>query len=141
MKINFTQEHFDRLQHLLLAMLLENDTISTKLGGELNVVELLHTTTINTLNSIRQALGKHIENLENKDEWVADDANQESLERAKMQKELVNLIIGYKRYSMEVEENKRKKAALKAELEALRESQKTPEDKIEELEEEIASLG
>lgn len=139
-KINFTQDHFAQMQHLLLGMLMSNTTITTKLGGELNVVELLHTTTINTLNSIRLSLSKHIENLESKDEWIADNASQEALDKAKAQKELVNLIIGYKRYMLEREETKRKKAALEAKLAELKESQKTPEDKIKELETELAGL-
>lgn len=139
-KINFTQDHFAQMQHLLLGMLMSNTTITTKLGGELNVVELLHTTTINTLNSIRLSLSKHIENLESKDEWIADNASQEALDKAKAQKELVNLIIGYKRYMLEREETKKKKAALEAKLAELKESQKTPEDKIKELEAELAGL-
>lgn len=139
-KINFTQDHFAQMQHLLLGMLMSNTTITTKLGGELNVVELLHTTTINTLNSIRLSLSKHIENLESKDEWIADNASQEALDKAKAQKELVNLIIGYKRYMLERKETKRKKAALEAKLAELKESQKTPEDKIKELEAELAGL-
>lgn len=139
-KINFTQDHFAQMQHLLLGMLMSNTTVTTKLGGELNVVELLHTTTINTLNSIRLSLAKHIENLESKDEWIADNASQEALDKAKAQKELVNLIIGYKRYMLEREETKRKKAALEAKLAELKESQKTPEDKIKELETELAGL-
>ena len=139
-KINFTQDHFAKMQHLLLGMLMSNSTVTTELGGELNVVELLHTTTINTLNSIRLSLAKHIENLESKDEWIADNANQEDLDKAKAQKELVNLIIGYKRYMLEREETKRKRAALEAKLAELKESQKTPEDKIKELETELAGL-
>lgn len=139
-KINFTQNHFAQMQRLLLDMLMSNTTVTTKLGGELNVVELLHTTTINTLNSIRLSLAKHIENLESKDEWIADNANQEALDKAKAQKELVNLIIGYKRYMLEMEETKRKRVALEAKLAELKESQKTPEDKIKELEIELAGL-
>lgn len=139
-KINFTQDHFAQMQHLLLRMLMSNATITTKLGGELNVVELLHTTTINTLNSIRLSLAKHIENLENNDEWLADNASQEALDKAKAQKELVNLIIGYKRFILEKEEIKKKKAILETKLAELRESQKTPEDKVKELETELAGL-
>ena len=56
---------------LLMGMLLNNETINNKLGQPLNVVELLHTTSINGLNSIRLNLAKQIENLENADERVA----------------------------------------------------------------------
>lgn len=140
MKINFTQEHYAQMQQLLLRMLISNSTVTTRLGSELNVVELLHTTTIGTLNSIRLHLSKYIEDLENKDEWIADSRSQLALEEAKAKKELVNLIIGYKRLLIEREETKKKKAEIEAKLTELRESQKTPEDKIKELEAELAGL-
>lgn len=92
MKINFTQEHFQRMQQLLLGMLLNNETVSNKLGQPLNAVELLHTTSIQGLNSIRLSLAKQIENLENQDEWVASPVTQNKLESLKVSKELVNLI-------------------------------------------------
>ena len=46
-KINFTKEHFDKMCSLLLTMLLNNNIVNSKLGTPINVVELLHTTTIN----------------------------------------------------------------------------------------------
>ncbi len=104
-------------------------------------VELLHTTTINSLNSIRLALSNKIKQLESQDEWVASDSTAKQLDTAKEQKELVNLVIGYKRYRMEVEENAQKKAELTAKLKALKESQKSPEDKIKELEAELSAMG
>ena len=51
-KINFTTEHFEKLCRLALNMLMSNDVVFTKLGVALNVGELIHTTTINTLNDI-----------------------------------------------------------------------------------------
>ena len=121
-------------------MLLRNEIISSKLGTPINVVELLHTTTINSLNNIRLALSNKIKQLESQDEWVASDSNARQLDTAKEQKELVNLVIGYKRYKMEVEENAQKKAELTAKLKALKESQKSPEDKIKELEAELSAI-
>lgn len=105
-----------------------------------SIVELLHGTTINSLNQIRLSLTKKIENLEGKDEWAADAVNQVALEKAKEQKELVNLIIGYKRYQQEIEEINANKKALQEQLAVLNESQKSPEDKIKELESKLASL-
>lgn len=140
MKINFTKEHYQKMCELLLGMLVENETIPSKMGTPLNVVELLHTTTVNSLNNIRLALGKEIEKFENQDEWIASDSSQSKLEDLKAKKELVNLVIGYKRFTLEVEGNKRKKAELRAKLNALKESQKTPEDQIKELEAELAGL-
>ena len=140
-KINFTKEHFNKMCTLLMGMLLRNEVISSKLGTPINVVELLHTTTINSLNNIRLTLSNKIKQLESQDEWVASDSNAKQLDTAKEQKELVNLVIGYKRYKMEVEENAQKKAELTAKLKALKESQKSPEDKIKELEAELSAMS
>ena len=140
-KINFTKEHFNKMCTLLMGMLLRNEVISSKLGTPINVVELLHTTTINSLNNIRLTLSNKIKQLESQDEWVASDSNAKQLDTAKEQKELVNLVIGYKRYKMEVEENAQKKAELTAKLKALKESQKSPEDKIKEIEAELSAMS
>lgn len=140
MKINFTKEHFSKMKELAIKMLLANGSINTKMGQVLNIQELLHCTTINTLNDIRLSLQKKIEAQENKDEWVESIASQQYTVKLKEHKELINLIIGYKRYNMELEESKLKKATIEAELNALKESQKTPEDKIKELEEQLNDI-
>lgn len=140
MKINFTQEHLNRMQALLMQMLLGNMVINNKLGQPLNVVELLHTTSINRLNSIRLSLAKQIENLENQDEWVSSPISQTKLDNLKTAKETVNLIIGYKRYRAEVEETEAKKEKLKAKIDQMKEEAKTPEDRLKEAEAELAAL-
>ena len=139
-KINFTQEHFNRLKELAVEMLFENDGITTKFGQVLTIVDLLHSTTIGMLNDIRIGLTKGIEKLESQDEWVAEELSQRKLDNFRAKKELVNLIIGYKRYQLEVEAAKKEKETLTKQLQELKESQKTPEDKIRELEEKLASL-
>ena len=140
-KINFTKEHYAKMKELAFTMLVENEVIVTKMNIPLNIVELMHTQTINTLNGIRLALGKQIENLESQDEWVATDYQQEKLESLKAKRELVNLIIGWKRHNIEMQENANKKAELKKQLKELKESQKTPEDKIKEIEEALNTLA
>lgn len=139
-KVNFTKEHYAKMKELAFAMLVSNHTISTKLGQPLNIVELMHTQTVNTLNSIRLSLSKQIEDLEKQDEWLASDYQQEKLEALKKRKELVNLIIGWKRHNMEVAEAKAKKAELTKQLDELKDSQKTPEDRIKELEAQLKDL-
>lgn len=140
-KVNFTKEHYAKMKELAFAMLVSNDAISTKMGQPLNIVDLMHTTTINTLNNVRIALGKQIEDLEKQDEWVATDHQQEKLEALKKKKDLVNLVIGWKRYNLELAETKALQKDLKAQLDELKESQKTPEDRIRELEARLASLN
>ena len=139
-KINFTKEHFDKLKAYAVEMLFTRETVTTKLGQTLNIIELLHTTTINTLNSIRLQLSKEIETIENQDEWVSGEISQRKLENLKAKKELVNLIIGYKRFIQEQAEIARERASLENELVRLKDSQKTPEDKIKEIESKLETL-
>ncbi len=139
-KVNFTKEHYARLETLAFAMLVSNHTINTKLGQPLDIVELMHTQTINTLNGIRLSLAKQIEDIEKQDEWIATDLQQERFEELKKKKELVNLIIGWKRFKAEAAETRKKKAELTKQLEELKDSQKTPEDRIKELEAQLKDL-
>lgn len=139
-KINFTKEHFNKMCDGVIKMVLDNTVVSTKIGTTFDAIQLLHTTTIGTLNNIRVHLGKQIESLEDQDEWVANNVSQNKLDKLKSLKETVNLIIGYKRYKLELEETERKRKELKDKLSELKESTKTPEDKIKELEGELAEL-
>ena len=137
-KINFTKEHEAKLDALAIKMLKENGVVRTSMGQVLNIVELMHTTSINQLNNIRTALLKAIQKKEEGDEWVAADTSV--LDEMKDTKELVNLIIGWKRKNMEIAEAKAKKAELTKKLAELKESTKTPEDRIKEMEAELAAL-
>ena len=138
MKINFTKEHMLRLYDLANEALFDKTVVTTKLGQPLNIYELLHTTSINQLNEIKASLSKKIEKVEESDEWVQPDNDR--LEYFKNMKELVNLIVGWKRYNLELDENKRKKEELSKKLTELKESTKTPEDRIKELEAQLKEL-
>lgn len=139
-KIKFNKDHFELLKLMLVKYLFDNRKITTKFNVELNVVELLHTTTINSLNTIRLSLSKKIEELEAKDEWISEDSIQEELSNAKDDKKLVNLIIGYKRYILEQEEIAKKRAELINKINNIKEAVKTPEDKLKEAEEALKEL-
>lgn len=139
-KINFTRQHYDKLKSLATDMLFKNETIMTSMGQVLNITELLHTQSIGVLNNIRISLDKKLDSLSKQDEWVATDAQQAKSEKLKNQRELVNLLIGYKRYTQEQNELKAQKEKLSAQLEELKESQKTPEDRIKELADAMAVL-
>ena len=139
MKINFTKEHYDKLKELAVESLFSREIFRTKMGQILNVYELIHTVSINSLNDIKNSLAAKIQKLESKDEWVEVDTTE--LNELKTQKELVNLIIGYKRFNLERNEIDAKKRELSAKLAELKESQKTPEDRIKEMEAELASLN
>lgn len=139
MKINFTKQHYQDLVNLVAQAAMNHVVINTKMGQPLDVVALLHTTSINTLNNIKASLVEKIRSIEDRDEWV--DADTVVLDTLKGQKELVNLIVGWKRWKMEIDENRKKKAELTKKLAALKESTKTPEDRIKELETELAALN
>lgn len=139
-KINFTKENFERMKELAVEMLLNNESVPTKIGQVLNVFDLFHTTTITSLNNIRLSLNKKIEDAESKDEWVSDASDSKYLSMIRRHKELVNLIIGWKRWNLEKTETAALRKKLKKSLEALKESQKTPEEKIKELENKIKEL-
>lgn len=138
MKINFTEEHHARLKDLACKALFDETYVTTKFGQPLNIFELIHTTTINQLNEIKSSLSKRIEKMEEADEWISPDI--EKLDWYKNTKELINLIIGYKRYNLELTENEVKKKELIKKLTELKESQKTPEDRIKELEDQLKEL-
>ena len=138
MKINFTKDHMARLIDLADAALFNRTIITTKLGQPLNIYELLHTTSINQLNEIRTSLAKKIEKVEAADEWIAPD--NDKLQSMKDSKELVNLIIGLKRYNSELAENERRIAEIDKQLNDIDEATKTPEDKKKELLAEKAKL-
>lgn len=128
------------MNDLLMEMLLNNGTINNSIGQPLNVVELLHTTTVNSLNRIRLYVATQIKNLENEDEWVATSETQNRLDTLKKDKELLNLIIGYKRFRAELAENEAKKDKLKAKIEQMEEEAKTPEEKLKEAKAKLAEL-
>lgn len=138
MRINFTKQHMERLMDLADAALFDKTTVVTKLGQPLNIYELLHTTSINQLTEIKTNLSKKIEKIEATDEWIAPD--NDKLQSIKDTKELVNLIIGWKRYNLELDENARKKEELTAKLNELKESTKTPEDRIKEIQDQLKEL-
>ena len=138
MKINFTKQHYQDLVNLVAQAAMNHVVINTKMGQPLDIVALLHTTSINTLNDIKTSLVKKIRSIEDRDEWV--DADTVVLDTLKGQKELVNLIVGWKRWKMEIDENRKKKENLTKKLAELRESTKTPEDRIKEMEAELAAM-
>jgi predicted nuclease with TOPRIM domain len=139
MKINFTKQHYQDLVNLVAQAAMNHVVINTKMGQPLDIVALLHTTSINTLNDIKASLVKKIRSIEDRDEWV--DADTVVLDTLKGQKELVNLIVGWKRWKMEIEENRKKKENLTKKLAELKESTKTPEDRIKEMEAELAAMA
>ena len=139
-KINFTTENKTRLTELAVKFLFENLPISGPVGTSIRISDLLHNTSINSLVNMNSHLKKQIATMDDLDEWTCTDADKWKLERTKETQELVSLTIGYKKYLAEQEELEERKAALAAQIDSLKESQKTPAERIAELEKQLADL-
>ena len=138
-KINFSETHMNRLKELACKMLFANGVIYSANGlTPLNIVELIHTQTPTQLNNIKAGLDKKINQIESRDEWL--DPDNSKLDTIREARELVNLIVGWKRLNIEKAENARKKEELTKKLAELKESTKTPEDRIKEMEAQLKEL-
>lgn len=139
-KINFTAEHHNKLREFIVDAVLNKTVVKGSMGVEYTIMDLLHNVTIASLVTIKSTIKKAIANLEAQDEWLLSDNDQKKITALKEKDEMLNLIIGYRKHLEEVVAIADKKAELQAKLDMLKESQKTPEDRIKELEAEIASL-
>jgi hypothetical protein len=137
MKINFTKEHEEKLDKFIVKMWKDDIIVTGKLGQPLNICEL-KTLSPNSLNELKLIYDKKISNLESKDEWI--DPENDKLDLFKFIREGLNLLVGFKRKIIELNENARKKEELTAKLTELKESTKTPEDRIKELETQLKEL-
>ena len=139
-KVNFTTENKSRLEELATKFLFGNLPIQGPIGTAMRVEDLLHNTSVNSLVTMNSHLKKQIASMSDLDEWSCTDADTWKLERLKETQELVSLVIGYKKWLVEQEEISEKKAALAAQIDSLKESQKTPAERIAELEKQLADL-
>ena len=137
MKINFTKEHEEKLDKFIVKMWKDDIIVTGKLGQPLNICEL-KTLSPNSLNELKLIYDKKISNLESKDEWI--NPENDKLDLFKFIREGLNLLVGFKRKVIELEENARKKEELTAKLTELKESTKSPEDRIKELEAQLKEL-
>jgi hypothetical protein len=139
-KVNFTTENKSRLEELATKFLFGNLPIQGPIGTSMRVEDLLHNTSVNSLVTMNSHLKKQIASMSDLDEWSCTDTDTWKLERLKETQELVSLVIGYKKWLAEQEEIADKKAVLAARIDALKESQKTPAERIAELEKQLADL-
>lgn len=132
--INFTKEHQEKLNSLLLEALLEGKTFKGKVNTELNVHQLLHECSLNTLTTMYGQLKKAVSDQNNLDEWSLTDYQQRKKASLEKQMETVSLLIGYTRYQEQINTSKEKLKELKKTYTELKESTKTPAEKLKELE-------
>lgn len=139
-KVNFTKDHLARLKELSTEMLFNNSGIHTQFGVA-NAVEILHTTTVQSLNALYRSLSKNIKDIEDGNQWTATDYELKRLAELKAQQEFVNLVIGYKLYNDELKELNKKKTEIEKQIADLEAAEKTPADRLKELKDVLAELN
>lgn len=132
----FTKTHFDNLSQLIIEALFKDKTFYNNLNMPITVYDLVNNTTINSLTSMYSKALRKLNEVEQQNEWKETDTT-ELIKTT----QLLNLLIGYKTYSNEVEERKEKKKLLEEKLNTLKEASKSPEEKIKEIEELIKSTS
>ena len=136
-RINFTKEHEEKLNEFIVEMWKEDIVVIGKLGQPMNICEL-KVLSPNSLNDLKLIYDKKISSLESKDEWI--DPENDKLDLYRFIRNGLNLLVGFKRKQIQIAENKAKKAELSKKLTELKESTKTPEDRIKELEAQLKEL-
>ena len=137
-KINFTKEHKTVLISAIANSVLNNEVFIGNLGTAYTVNDLVNNTTINTLRQLRAGIAKKIASLQI-DDW-GDNPNQDKIDVLKKQDELINLIIGYRLHEIELAEVAKEKKNLEEQIAVLKDSEKSPAQKIAELEEKLANI-
>lgn len=140
-KINFTREHLAKLKELCVRSLFKGTMIKGLVGTTINIYDLIHNTTLNTLTSIHSNLKKEEDKIQALDEWSMTDYQQAKLVEVQKTREMVNLIIGYKRHQAEADNERAKLSQLKASLAELKAQAMTPEEKIKALEDAIEATS
>lgn len=139
-KINFTKDHLVKLYNMAGEALFNKVAFQTPMGQFVTIYDLLHTVTVNTLLTMKNSINKLVEKKESADEWTMTDAEQKDIAELKRKAELINLVIGWKKYQAYLDDVAEERKKLNKELEELKESQKTPEEKQKELEAKIKAL-
>ena len=138
--ITFTKEHKSKLDQLLIAALYDGLRFKGIAGTELNVHQLMHECTIKTIQTLYSNKVKEIETQTKLDKWSMTAYQQEKLESLKVEEEILDLMIGYKKYILSTEARATKLKEKRELLLKLKDESKTPQDRIKELETEILEL-
>jgi hypothetical protein len=139
-RINFTLEDQVKLRTILADFVLEGVTFKGQIGTPLSVHDLVHGTSLNTLKRLFATLSNSVKN---KKEATVRWETKESEEDALIQKqiEFVELLIGYKLAQAQNETIEAQKARIQAQIDQIKESSKSPQELIEDLQKQLGELG
>ena len=138
-KINFTEENERELRSLIADSVLNKCVYLGPMGQEYNVFDFVNGMAVSSLRSISQFVQNKISKLSVADEWI-ENPNVEKIAELETERLLLSLIIGWKLYQQQLEENAKEKERLTKQLNDLIEAQKNPEDLIAELRKKIEEL-
>ena len=140
-KINFTKQHQARMEELAILLLLAGTVIKGVMGTKINVFQLLHETTISSLQTILSNLRREIDKIKTLDRWSLTNYQEQKMVDLEVQYEFVDLLIGYKKRQAEIENDRVKIRDLKNEYAQLVKSTMTPEAQLAALKKSIEALG
>lgn len=141
-QVNFTEDHKKELEGLFVNLSFEGVQLAGKFGtNTMSPYDLLHNASSSTLKSLYNQLKNEITKAEeNEDEWTSSDYEQRQLSSKKEWKKFLYLLIGYRKYLTEKAKNSEALRQMKAKLAELKESNKSPEDQMKELQDAIARM-
>jgi predicted nuclease with TOPRIM domain len=135
--VNFTKEHQDELNALILKHFYKNTQFASPIGSDkANVLTLFHNLTIKSLQDRYITAKKAAQNV-GADDWSKSDYEQRQQKEKEEIVQLLHLMIGYKKAQSEKDAARQELSDLKAELRQLEESTKTPAEKLAEIKERI----
>lgn len=138
-QINFTKENESRLKDLLWEMITKNVSFVGSVSSY-TAYEVFNMLSLNSLESLYTRIEKELQKFNKVSRWLSNNDDSVLKENTEKKKEFVDLVIGYKLHQQELSEKKEKIDRLQTELEKLKESQKTPEELIQEKEAALKDL-
>ena len=139
--INFTTEQKDRLAALIAILTFTGETIDGTFGSNaLTPWDAINVCTPSTLEALynKDKRAKNAAEKENK--WQAAPADAETAERLKIWEEFLDLAWGYSLWKLDRANVEKLKARKQADLDKLVQENKTPAERIAELQAELAAL-
>ena len=140
-KIKFTFEHKARLYSLATRFLFDNISFQGSMGTYYDIYQLIHETTIKTLEDMLSKIKSAKAKLESGSHWRKTTDEQSKLQELSDKEELVDLLIGYKLYKEQEASLEDQRNKLRAEIEALKEDSLTPAERIKAKELALQALG
>ena len=127
-----TEKEKAHLATLVAASVFENVKIKDSMGMERNVQDLMHAMTINQLKKIYYRIDKEHNDIK-AEPWEDDEESKSQKEELQLQRDMIGLIIKYRKSSVEETYAKSAAAEIQRQIDQLEEESLTPQEKIAKL--------